>query len=381
MKPFPWVIIAAAVSGVAGGIIGFATSSKGGLEFRGELARASRPDSTKEPLPTSAGRQPAFVNLPPQEAFARALAALLHGGKTETMAALLELLANRSLPPVAMNAYRNALVARLVELGMAKTLLEPGQFSSSDRQAIVIEVVRSLAKIDADAALAVMKNLSATERPGAASALLEQLGRRDPKRGLDLIEKDPALRDKMGSFFFGWAKVDPQAAAERVFGEKADFRDLEKRNVQMNVIAAWAGDDPDAAWKWISSQPGQRQRSAQDSWLSALAMTEPEVALDGLATKPELNNIMNSTMGQWIGLSVANNVAEAAAAVGKLSPGVVRTQLVEGLARSLSRRPRRGDCLDQDTPARGTGPGLERTLHGTRTFRSCEGPRHRLAAA
>jgi hypothetical protein len=339
MKPFHRGILCAAGAGLAGLVLGYATSPRNaarGVEF---TSVTMGPGASKAASSSSTGRQPLLVSLPPEKFFDHALAVVLHGGKAETMSTLLELLADRSLPPVAADFYRNALVARLVHLGAAKELLDSRQFSTLDHQQVVVQVVRSLTETNADAALAVVKGLPVTERPQAVSAFLNELGQHDPKRGLALLEKDPAMRIGESSFLAGWAKVDPKAAAEEVFSEKADARGTDERMRKMSVIGAWAQDDPAAAWQWIASQPLNRRSSAQNSWLSVLAMTDPDAALEALATKPELNNIFNSTMAQWIGLAVANNIEEANAAVAKVAPGAMRTELIDGLARSLSGQP------------------------------------------
>ncbi|HVE17294.1 MAG TPA: hypothetical protein VNB29_11195, partial [Chthoniobacterales bacterium] len=287
MKPFHRGILCAAGAGLAGLVLGYTTAP--GNAGRGvESPSVTMGPGSGNASSSSAGRKPLLVNLPPEKFFDHALAVVLHGGKAETMSTLQELLADRSLPPVAADIYRNALVARLVHLGAAKELLDSRQFSTLGHQEIVVQVVKSLAETNADAALAVVKGLPVAERPQAVSAFLNQLGQSDSKRGLALLEKDPSMRVGESSFLAGWAKVDPKAAAEEVFSEKADARGTGERMRQMSVIGAWAQKDPAAAWQWIASQPLNRRSSAQNSWLSVLAMTDPDAALEALATKPEL---------------------------------------------------------------------------------------------
>lgn len=280
---------------------------------------------------TSSGKAPGAeaIDLPGTEA--RLLADLRHGSVEELMRSLDAILADRRMPQAIAQIYRDALVARLVQLGAADALFASDGFSADEAAQVSGAAMRALVRQDVDAAVAVLDRMPTGEnRKQALGELLRELGRTDSGRGLALIEKDPDGKERAGMFFSAWAKTDPKAAFEA-----ARQRSESLASALPAVIAAWAPHDPDAAWQAIETLSQDRHR-LQQAFFSSLVQHDAGLALEVVARTPAL---ADSFMLQWVGMQVANNFDEANAAVEMLPPGIGRSNLIGGIARAHTQNP------------------------------------------
>ncbi len=239
---------------------------------------------------------------------------------------------DRSVPPLIAEIQRNALVERLVALGAGGRVLELTELSGKTRDSALTTLTRAIAATDPSAAEALVgRQASARDRRIAMGALLSELGERNPARGRRIIAENPEARESAGALFAGWARVDPAAAAAAALAEEP-----RSERAIWGVTSAWAAEDPDAAWEWVESLSPEDRFRSREVYLSALIAEDPALGLEALATKRALSD---SYMAQWVGMAIADDVAEADAAVDRLPPGRGRTGLIGGLAHSLSSDP------------------------------------------
>lgn len=295
--------------------------------------KPSRPsDSIAKPWATAtAGRESGIeaIDVPGTEA--QLLSVLRHGSVEDLMKSLDAVLADQRMPQAIAQIYRDALVARLVQLGASDTLFASDGFSADEATQVAGAAMRALVRQSADTAEAALDRMPPGEkRKQALGELLRELGRTNPERGLALIEKDPAGRESAGILFSAWAEKDPKAAFEA-----AQERSEALASALPAVISKWAPRDPDAAWQAIETLSSDRYRM-QEVFFSGLVHHDAGLALEIVARTPTL---ADSYMLQWVGMRIANDFDEANAAVEMLPPGIGRSNLIQGIARAHSQNP------------------------------------------
>ncbi|HEY8904233.1 MAG TPA: hypothetical protein VIM48_11010, partial [Chthoniobacterales bacterium] len=188
---------------------------------------------------------------------ARVIAAIEGGDPAMLTQCLADVVTDASLPPIVEGIYRDALVERLVKAGKFKEVIGT-KYPVADQGAILAAAVRAYTQVDPAAAEAAVKSMpTGHEKEAAMPALLNVLGKTDQKRGLALLASDTQAAFDAGSFYGGWAEVDPQTAVEAAFRQAGN-----SEIAQLSAVTAWVTNDPQAAWRWIQKQPINQRNAA-----------------------------------------------------------------------------------------------------------------------
>ena len=146
----------------------------------------------------------------------------------------------------------------------------------------------SLGKVDPALALLEFNKLPKGElRQTASMQLVATLSDNDPSAACDLMMKEASpgpFSDYYASRIFGsWAKTDPVAAAARLASMPPD----RLGNYSAGALAAnWAKKDPAAALKWAKTLTGDRKSNSTAEIYKVIARENPEAAWKQMTGEP-----------------------------------------------------------------------------------------------
>lgn len=329
-------VIVGTVAGAVGLALGYISTPGGRMAFSlggsGSVTKGLGGKACAEERNAKAGlaRLP-FASSVTQD---RVIAAIEGGDPATLTQCLADVVTDASLPPILEGIYRDALVERLVKAGKFKEVIGT-KYPVADQGGILAAAVRAYTQVNPAAAEAAVKSMpTGHEKEAAMPALLNVLGKTDPKRGLALLASDTQAAFDAGAFYGCWAEVDPQTAVEAAFKQAGN-----SEIAQLSAVTAWVTKDPQAAWQWIQKRPIDQRNEAIPAYIDGIIWNDPDSALREIGSKPELNQPYLTYKAQWIGLALGSDVKTANAAVDQLPPGQARIELINGLAAALSGNP------------------------------------------
>jgi hypothetical protein len=155
--------------------------------------------------------------------------------------------------------------------------------------------IRGIAEQVADAdparAIAMLDQVPVAQKAGWVAGIARRVASVDPQQAIGLVERmrgQPGFGAAYGNVAREIARTDPTIAAEMLSNPRGQLTVSELTSAASAVAVEWAGQNPDAAARWVASLEGSPlQPQAMSSLVQRWAVTDTERSGQWLLSMPQ----------------------------------------------------------------------------------------------